>query len=210
LKKVGFPPTLTYDEYSSKSSSTSSDSFFHIGSIDMSGTIQLQIKSRPLNQDIIPQIIKFDLDKLDIINQRIQQASQNSLQTIGRLGCTAEDLYQLIQNFFEEKIHHLIKNTTKDWYDCIQKNIQNKMTPGMEHATDSCEPQSVIEARKMLSNVFTGAKDVLHQYAKKIEGKTDNDIMESLSKIGLTNRDYEMMKEFAMASAKSSFSNKNE
>jgi hypothetical protein len=107
LQKNGFPP-----EFSEEESSSVTSSFLRIGSIDLSGTVIASLQSRPLKKEITS--IKFDLDTLDPLDRDIKNQSMENLATLGRRGCTTEELYSLIQKYFGRMLRETLSDVLED------------------------------------------------------------------------------------------------
>lgn len=114
LKKNGFPPELPDEDPTAKkrSKAKKKESFVRIGSIDLSGKIVAQIKSRPLKKDLTE--VKFALDAFDPLDEQIKTQSLENLAKTGRRGCTTDELYNLIQTFVGSMIKQALAETFED------------------------------------------------------------------------------------------------
>jgi predicted transcriptional regulator len=114
LKKLGFPPT--FEKYSAcseeESLETEDNVFLRIGSIDLSGGINLELTSRTMSKKITTMF--FDFEKLDPLEREIRKHAEDNLANIGRRGCTTTEVYTIIQKYFEEVIKHTITDTLGD------------------------------------------------------------------------------------------------
>jgi len=114
LNEMGFPPKILWDDTQSsdvgKNTESQSTSFVRIGSIDLSGNVTLKIRSRPLEKDIVPQLI-LDLGMLDDWNQRIIQSASKS-----KRGCSTDEIFTLMVEFVQEKVDQLLEDVALDLF----------------------------------------------------------------------------------------------
>lgn len=111
LKKLGFPPA--FEEYSSTTTTDQADSaFLRIGSIDLSGGINLILSSQTLSKQIAS--LTFDLDKLDPLDREIRNQADANLANAGRKGCTTTEIYSIIQAYFERIIKDIVTEVVGD------------------------------------------------------------------------------------------------
>ena len=148
---------------SSDESTTTSiaSSFLRINSIDLSGAVKAQLRSRPLDRDIAP-ILAFDLDLLDDLNDQIQRCSDYNLAQTGRRGCTTDELYELIQAFVADKVRGFIASTA---YDLVTNPFQPDDTRAVRDA----------------KNIISGATSSLLSYATDASIVKGKDIHQSVT-----------------------------
>jgi predicted transcriptional regulator len=58
--------------------------------------------------------IKFDLDAFDPLDREIQNQSMENLATLGRRGCTTDELYSLLQTHFGTMFRQILSDTLDD------------------------------------------------------------------------------------------------
>lgn len=109
LRKNGFPPGFLTEE---GETSSQTNSFLRIGSIDLSGNITACIKSRPLKKELAE--IKFELDAFDPLDREIRNQSMENLATLGRRGCNTDELYSLVQAYFMKIFRQILSETLED------------------------------------------------------------------------------------------------
>jgi len=173
LKAAGFPPRLLVGDQDiiPTKLGSKSETFVRIGGIDLSGNITLSIRSRPVNQKLVPDFA-FDLDMFDELDEKIQEASKKAKTETGRLGCTTEDLYDIIQSYFEARLKRLIQ------------------TAAVEIARGSLDPRSEVQSVQRVHKVMSGMKDAAINYAKSVgetvEDHLIHDVSRKLTELGLS------------------------
>ncbi len=192
LQDVGFPPKFYYNSLESgegtsyshsdkKSSSSSLSPYVTIGSIDFSGKMVIKVRSRVLDKELIKDV-ELDLDYLDSINERIRDAAEKSKSLTNRRGCTTDELYSIIQKYFNELLRKVLRSTTANL--AFAAFSGNDRKSGFD--------QSSIKAKKALS----GAKEILTNYAKSVSDKTTKEIEKNFAEIGISPEHIGIAKEF--------------
>ena len=110
LSKNGFPPYFSDD--TSADSGEESSSFVRIGSIDLSGSFVVSVKSRPLKREIAS--INYGLDAFDVLDKEIRNQSLENLASLGKRGCTTDELYTMLRKYFGNRIRELVARTLQD------------------------------------------------------------------------------------------------
>jgi len=156
LDAHGFPPMMEefYD------TSAPSSTFVRIGSIELSGNAIMEVRSRPLNRSIAN--ITFGMDAFDDLNAQIRNISDANLDATNRRGCTTDEVYTILQNYFVEKLRRFLKDTV---YDVTRGSLSDE------------ESNTVREARKL----FASTSSVVKSYAGDAGKKTGESIQESLA-----------------------------
>lgn len=118
-----------------------------IGSLDFSGNLTAEIRSRPLDADI--HLLTFDLDSLDDFNLRIREVATTKAVPKGRRGVTTEELYEMLHVYFHDKILTFLKSCLHD----ITHNpvTESKVVQNAEHFFK--------EATDTIRNYTTKARD---------------------------------------------------
>jgi hypothetical protein len=111
------------------------DSFVRIGGIDFSGSVTCVFRSEPLKKDIA--VLQFDLDKLDELGRQIRERSDENLAATGRRGCTTDDLYKLIGNFYSQKLKGLAAQNLEDVFQGRDSSTVNDIKKAWKSAGDS-------------------------------------------------------------------------
>ena len=134
MNESGFPPEILWSNHSEDEETVelkSSDSLVRIGSLDLTGNVTIQIRSRPLEKDIVPTLV-LDFGMLDDWNRRIIQMASQKKQTNHRYyddGCTTDEILSLMVEFVQEKVDHLLQDVAVDLFtnilleDTIEKSI---------------------------------------------------------------------------------------
>lgn len=159
LEEAGFPPRME-DYYSDYDASAPSSTFVRIGSIQLSGNITSEIKSRPLDRTIAN--MTFGLHAFDNLSKEILQVSEANLAATGRRGCTTDQVYDILRAYFMKKLRKFLKYTA---YDVSAGSLRE------EGST------TVREAKRL----FASASNVIKSYADDASKKTGDDIQESLA-----------------------------
>jgi hypothetical protein len=74
----------------------------------------LHARSRPLNKDILPQNITFQLRTLHDLNYKIRALAEQNQATVDRRGCTSDDVYDMYRAFFNDKLKEALKLALED------------------------------------------------------------------------------------------------
>jgi hypothetical protein len=166
LEDAGFPPAMEYYD-TEEGISAESSTFVRIGSIDLSGSVRLEISSRPLNKSIAT--IVYDLDTLKDLNNEILQVSETNAVT-GRRGCKTDDLYIILRTHFAGRIRNFLRDAA-----------YNVTTGSFSDEGDT----TIKQARRLLESV----SDLIKTYADEAGRKKGDDLQESLAirleKLGL-------------------------
>jgi len=170
LKAAGFPPDLLLmandnEEYEEDATSSFANSFVRVGRLDMLGNVKIKVNSSPLNKTITPDIV-LNLNMMEELSGTIRQRASISSHGNERLGCTTDELYIIIEDFFKDKLRKAIQKTVSD----------------IAHSRIDPERQSltVQEARKFLS----GAKDVFSDYGQAVRVSMEDRIDGKIIKLG--------------------------
>ena len=147
------------EEYYGDSSAPSS-TFVRIGSIQLSGNITSEIKSRPLDRTIAN--MTFGMNAFDNLSKEIRQVSEANLAATGRRGCTTDQVYDIIRAYFMKKLRKFLKDTA---YDVSAGSLSEDGST------------TVKEAKKL----FASASNVIKSYADDASKKTGDNIQESLA-----------------------------
>jgi len=143
-----------YDE------SAPSSTFVRIGSVQLSGNVTSEIRSRPLDSCIAN--ASFPLNAFDDLNNQIRKVSEANLAITGRRGCTTDEVYEILRAYFMEKLRNFLKDTA---YDVSAGSLSDEGS------------NRVREAR----NLFASASKVVKSYAGDAGKKTGDSIHESLA-----------------------------
>lgn len=170
LQEAGFPPSLYYD-YQKMPSSNST--FVRIGSLQLGGDVRVHIESRPLHRPIVKDL-KWPMETLGGLYAKIQATSNANLASTGRRGCTTDELYDIVQDYFGERLKTFIKERVKDVAEVIQD-------VGMETA----KTRTVDEARRIASSVGGVMKDYSEQAVQTTERNLEGSLAQKLTKMGI-------------------------
>ena len=181
LSDIGFPPQL-YDE----DDTTAGQTFVRVGGIAVKGEIRLKLRSRPLDKNLYDDIV-FDLGNLRDLSKLISAVSKLAYEKTGRRGCTTEEVYDIIQSYFNRQIHQMVKSTAI----YIALGAFNPEDKG----------KTVKDAKKILSI----GRDVAMKYAKDVEKKADEQIDNNFKTMGISRSD---LNDFFKASKQSFFANR--
>ncbi|GFH44321.1 hypothetical protein CTEN210_00795 [Chaetoceros tenuissimus] len=157
LQEMGFPPVLSDD--TTTSSTTTDTSFIRIGSFDAVGEVRLKLKSRPLSKELCEDVV-LDLDKLSELNRKIVKKSNAAN---GRVGCTTEELYEILQSYIEDKIKALVKSILRDPQYAV-KDVKNLLNKGKN------------VAKAYMDGVGEKADDTLQKKIEKVTGLKKDDV----------------------------------
>lgn len=141
LKAKGFPPTFEEPN----EASDSAESVLRIGSILLSGNVNILLTSRPMKKDI--STIKFDLKKLGPLYKEIRHKSDENLANLGRRGISTTELYSLIQIYFGRIIQNSLTDTvgdlvadggkeTKERLDRMKETTRGSVSKYVDEATE--------------------------------------------------------------------------
>jgi len=178
LSDIGFPPQL-YDE----DDITGGQTFVRVGGIAMKGEIRLKLRSRPLDKDIHEDIV-FDFGNLRDLSKQISAVSKVAYEKTGRRGCTTEELYDIIQSYFNRQIHQLVKSTALDI------------------ALGVLKPENGGKTAKDAKKILSIGRDVAMRYAKDIEKKADEHVDNNFKTLGVSRSDFNLMARDILKSSK--------
>ena len=146
----------SYDQQPASGSST----FIRIGSIQLSGNVTSEIRSRPLDRSIAD--VAFPMNAFDELNAQIRNVSEVNLAAAGRRGCTTDQVYDIIQAYFMGKLRKFLQDTA---YDVSAGSLSEDGS------------KTVQEAKKL----FASARTAVKRYADDASKKTGDNIEESLA-----------------------------
>lgn len=133
-----------------------------ICSLQLRGNIKLRTYSRPLDQAIAPDFL-FDLAMLDDLMNQIQVAANENQSSDGQIGCTTEDVYDIIANYVNEKVRKVLTSTVKD---LAKAHIY----------PDSYESTTIRDTKKAFSTAF----DTITSYTDKVVSKSEKEMKSKL------------------------------
>jgi len=169
LYQAGFPPPMmaaaAEADGDDDESSLSAYSFVRIGSMDLSGTLQAQIRSRPLgagSEALLCPPWTLDLDTFDEWNTELQRLSNQNLVRTGRRGCTTLQLYDWLETYVGGKLRTVLSSTA---YDLLASQ------PFAETDTDT-----VRRAKGFLRQ----ARKTVFSYAKHASKKSGKDLQDNV------------------------------
>jgi len=151
----------------------------------MKGEIRLKIRSRALDKNLVEDIV-FDLENVRAMNRQILAASKRSEQETGRRGCTTEELYDIIQSYFNYQIQQLVKTTAAD----LAFSALNRK-----------DGRTVNDAKKFIS----GARDIAMKYAHDVGDKADEHVGSLGMGLGIGKADLDLAKDLFKSSAANLF-----
>ncbi len=183
LDDYGFPPYFVDPEFIT---SAPTSTFVRIGSIEMMGEIRLRIRSRPLDQELVEEIV-FDLKKLEEMNKQIRQAAQRAEQKTGRRGLTTKELHQIIKVYFNRQINQRVKLAAADL--------------AVGALTGDGHSKTIRDANKFLSN----AREIAMKYSGDVGKKADEEFESQLKNLGLGPNELQGVKQLFKSSAASIF-----
>jgi hypothetical protein len=161
LQDAGFPPAMIAETGGDEQSAPSTaSSFVRIGSMDLSGTLRIFIRSRPLDQELCPPW-EVDLDTFDEWNTELQRLSNRNLVETGRRGCTTTQLYDWIEKYISAKVRSIVTSTA---YDLASQ-------PFAEDDTET-----VRKAKGFLNQ----AKNSAWSYARQASSKSGKDLQDNV------------------------------
>jgi hypothetical protein len=190
LSDIGFPPQL-YDEDEIVDSSSEASTFVRIGGIGVKGQIRLKLRSRPLDKDLCDDIV-FDFDNLKTLSNQISAASKAAQEETGRRGCTTEELYDIIQSYFNRQIHQRVKSSAVDI------------------AMGAFKPESGGKTIRDAKKLFSIGRDVAMKYANDIGQKADEHVDDNINNLGLSRSDLNLMARGILNASRDSFAAKKE
>ena len=161
LQKLDFPPVLSDDTFSSTTGSAADTSFIRIKSFNATGEVRLKLKSRPLSKELCDDVV-LDLDKLSELNRQIIKKA-NAAKRTGRVGCTTEELYEIIQAYVKDQIKALVKSILKDPQYAV-KDVKNLLNKGKN------------VAKAYMDGVGEKADDTLQKKIEKVTGLKKDDV----------------------------------
>jgi len=175
LNSIGFPPKLYFSEEGSTSTATST--FVRFGNIEMSGEVRLRVKSKPLEKNLIEDIV-IDLRQLHSLSREIQVAAKNSEQATGRKGCSTDELYDILSKYFGDQIKKFLKLTATDL--ALSALIRDKG-----------ESKTINDVKR----AWSGAVGAAMNYAQSVGNKAEGHIDESLKQFGLDKDELNFVKD---------------
>jgi hypothetical protein len=152
LQEIGFPPYFEGEDVEKKSTSSSS-TFVRVSSLDLSGNVTLHIHSKPLDRPIVEDV-KFDLKAIAELNSILRRRAL--IGSGGRKGSTTDEVYEIIEQYFESKIFQLLQHTALDLSKSFLKG-------------DPLNSSDTVQTTKKL---VIGARDKLVQYGIGAGAKT--------------------------------------
>lgn len=166
LGDLGFPPEMLYLPAEETETSTApSYEFIRIGNLDIKGKVTLHPRSRPLQRPLSEDII-FQLDMIRELKERIRHLSDQNAVQVKRRGCTSDEVYAIIQSFFNSKVKEVIKLAVEDL-------AAGKFDPNRESRV-------VNESKKIASS----ARAAFINYADAVESLSKEKIKERLRVLG--------------------------
>lgn len=145
-------------EYSDPSAPSST--FVRIGSIQLSGNVTSEVRSRPLDRAIAN--ISFGMHAFDKLSKEILQVSEANVAATGRRGCTTDEMYDILRAYFMKKLRKFLEETA---YDVSTGSLSEDGST------------TVREAKKL----FASASNVIKSYADDASKKTGDNIQELLA-----------------------------
>ena len=199
LGKEGFPPKMATEYVNPVSQQdlslppSASSSFIKIGGLDVEGSVRLKVVSRALGgKELCPDFV-FEMKNLVELSDRIKYASEESFRKTGKKGCTTDELYQIIEEFFKVKLRKLMQSTLTD----IARGALDPKYGGSK----------TIEETK---RVFAGARSTFDKYTKNVADVTgkrvENKLANQLSRWGLSEEQIETVKKASKAAAETATS----
>lgn len=172
LNESGFPPKILWSNHpkdDEMGESKKSDSSVRIGSLDLTGNVTLQIRSRPLEKDIVP-ILVLDFGMLGDWNQRITQMASNKQNNNG---CTTDEILSLMVEFVQEKVDHLLQDVAVDLFTNIllEDNIEKSII--------------VQHGKKIVQGLQESAEQYMKSLAEQTGTKVGKHIADTLNAWGL-------------------------
>lgn len=173
MKESGFPPSFHADEEQAvptNGGTTEQESFVRISSIDFSGNITFILRSRPLKKDIA--VLQLDLDTLDELDRAIRSRSEENLINTGRRGCTTDEIYKILKQFFGRKVKDLAYANVEDILQGRQASALESIKRAWASTTNSA------------SDYVDDAKDFTEE---KLQGKLSESLnigKETIKKFG--------------------------
>ena len=191
LSDIGFPPQLYDEDEIVDSSSEAASTFVRIGGIEVKGQIRLKLRSRPLDKDLCEDIV-FDFDNLKTLSHQISAASKAAQKKTGRRGCTTEELYDIIQSYFNQQIQQRVKSSAVDT------------------AMGALKPESGGKTIRDAKKFFSKGKDVAMKYANDIGQKAEEHVDDNINNLGLSRSDLNLTARGILNASRDSFTAKKE
>ena len=163
LQDLGFPPELLYYNKTTTDENSAEAEFIRIGSFDLQGRVALLVRSRPLNKDLLPQDITFQLDTLQDLNNKIRAQAEQNQVTVQRRGCTSVEIYGLYKTFFNNKLKEALRVALEDL---------------AASQLDPSRGQSLLSNHS--KNLVTSAKTALLSYAADLEAHSKERVKDRL------------------------------
>ena len=181
MNEAGFPPEILWSNHSEDEEETaelkksSSDSLVRIGSLDLTGNVTIQIRSRPLEKEIVPTLV-LDFGMLDDWNRRIIQMASQKKQTNHRYyddGCTTDEILSLMVEFVQEKVDHLLQDVAVDLFTNILLE-------------DNIEKSKIVQhGKKIVQGLQDSAEQYMRSLAEQTGTKVGKHIADKLNAWGL-------------------------
>ena len=191
LSDIGFPPQLYEEDEIVDSSSEAASTFVRIGGIGVKGQIRLKLRSRPLDKDLCEDIV-FDFDNLKTLSNQISAASKAAQKKTGRRGCTTEELYDIIQSYFNQQIQQRVKSSAVDT------------------AMGALKPESGGKTIRDAKKFFSKGRDVAMKYANDIGQKAEEHVDDNINNLGLSRSDLNLVARGILNASRDSFTAKRE
>lgn len=188
LKDKGFPPK--FKDLDDGDVPLKESTFIRIGGIRLIGEIKLKLRSKPLDQDLVEDIV-FDLRKIAELSNQIRRASDHAKDKTGRRGLKTEELYEIIYIYFNEQIQQLVKIAATD----LALGAINRDTQG----------KTVRDAKKLLGS----AVNVAMKYSKNVGDKADEQFGDNLMSLGVGAKELDQLRNAFKSSADNLFRNGN-
>ena len=135
--------------------------FIRIGNLDIKGKVTLHTRSRPLKRPLSEDIV-FQLDAIRELKERIRHLADQNAVRVKRRGCTSDEVYEIVQSFFNSKVKEVIKLALEDL-------AAGKLDPNRESRV-------VNESKKIASS----ARAAFLNYADAVESLSKEKIKERL------------------------------
>lgn len=188
MEDIGFPPQF-YDLDAPQHAEL--PTFVRIGSIRMLGELRLKIRSRPLDKQLVEDIV-FDMGRLKELSNLINSASQRAEKETGRRGLETQELYDIINAYFNRQIKQFVKVAAAD----VVIGAINPDEGG----------KTVNDVKK----IFSGAVNAAVKYSKDVGSKADETIENNLKNLGIGPKEFNMAKDLFKSSADSLLGDRNE
>jgi hypothetical protein len=173
LHDLGFPPELLYFNKNTtttdNNSGTDVTDFIRIGSLDLLGRVVLQVRSRPLNKDLLPQNnITYPLRTIQDLNNQIRVLAEQNYATKNRRGCTSNEIYDIYKTFFNAKLKEALKMALEDF--AIRQLDPN----------NNNNQESLVFLSNHSKNLISTAKTALLSYVADVETHSIEKVKDTL------------------------------